>query len=189
MLLVDLPIEPSRGQSVSCSGSSRRNIRSLTIKQGLDLQGGTQILLEAKPSEGQTVTAEDMQTAKTIVERRVNGLGVTEPLVQLQGENRIIVELPGIDNPDQAVQTLKSTGQLEFVEIGPSDKLALSEHRSRASTCAPRTTTARLIEATLGKTEHPYPDKVFRTIMTGRDLKDAPDCRGSVRRARTSASS
>ena len=50
----------------------------------------------------------------------MNGLGVTEPLVQLQGENRIIVELPGIDNPDQAVQTLKSTGQLEFVEIGSS---------------------------------------------------------------------
>ena len=40
------------------------------------------------------------QAAKTIVERRVNGLGVTEPLVQLQGENRIIVELPGISNPE-----------------------------------------------------------------------------------------
>ena len=78
------------------------------------------MLLQAKPTSGQRVTAEDMETAKVIVDRRVNGLGVTEPLVQLQGENRIIVELPGVDNPDQAVQTLKNTGQLEFVEIGSS---------------------------------------------------------------------
>ena len=91
--------------------------RDMQFKQGLDLQGGTQVLLEAKPPAGQTVTAEDMAAARAIVERRVNGLGVTEPLVQQQGENRIIVELPGISNPEAAVETLRSTGQLEFVEI------------------------------------------------------------------------
>ena len=120
VLWIDLPIGHPRWAKQALFWQQPPEYRNLTIKQGLDLQGGTQILLEAKPAEGQTVTAADMQTAKTIVERRVNGLGVSEPLVQLQGENRLIVELPGINNPDQAVQTLKSTGQFEFVEIGPS---------------------------------------------------------------------
>jgi preprotein translocase subunit SecD len=59
-----------------------------------------------------------MNTARLIVENRVNALGVTEPLVQRQGANRIVVELPGIQNPDEAVATLKETGLLEFVDAG-----------------------------------------------------------------------
>jgi protein-export membrane protein SecD len=141
--------------------------RDLTFKEGLDLQGGTQVLLEAKPPVGQTVTAEDMQAAKTIVERRVNGLGVTEPLVQLQGENRIIVELPGINNPEAAVQTLKSTGQLEFIEIPDGTTVKQGDYI--------RTTNNQAVPdpAELGKVNNPYPDKVFTTIMTGRDLNTA----------------
>ena len=146
--------------------------RSLDFKQGLDLRGGTQVLLQAKPSTTQNVTAADMEAAKAIVDRRVNALGLTEPLVQIQGENRIIVELPGVDNPDQAVQTLKNTGQLEFVEIGssvnsPYPKIGQGVYVR--TTNNDRTPT----QEELGKTEHPYPDVVFKTIMTGRDLKDA----------------
>jgi preprotein translocase subunit SecD len=138
----------------------------LQIKQGLDLQGGTQILLQAAPAPGQNVTPDDMNAAKTIVERRVNGLGVTEPHIQSQGSNRIIVELPGISNPDAAVQTLKSTGQLEFVEIGDRDpKIVDGVYlRTTNSPNPPNKDTQAKITA-------PYPDKVYRTIMTGRDLK------------------
>ena len=64
-----------------------------------------------------------MTVARDIVENRVNGLGVTEPLVQRQGANRIVVELPGVTDPQQAIDTLKQTGLLEFVDIG---SLALS---------------------------------------------------------------
>src|SRR5690606_211768 len=85
------------------------------FKLGLDLQGGTQVLLEADLAEGQTLNEGAMVAAKTIVENRVNGLGVSEAVVQAQGTNRLIVELPGIDDPNQAVETLRSTGQLEFV--------------------------------------------------------------------------
>jgi protein-export membrane protein SecD len=141
--------------------------RDLTIKQGLDLQGGTQVLLEAKPPVGQTVTSEDMAAAKTIVERRVNGLGVTEPLVQLQGTNRIIVELPGIDNPEAAVQTLRSTGQLEFVEIPDGTSVTQGDYvRTTNNPDAPDA-------AKLGTMPNPHPDQVFTTIMTGRDLQTA----------------
>lgn len=138
----------------------------LQIKQGLDLQGGTQILLQAAPAPGQNVTPDDMNAAKTIVERRVNGLGVTEPTIQSQGSNRIIVELPGISNPDAAVQTLKSTGQLEFVEIGdPDPKIVDGVYLRTTNSPNPPN------KVTQAKVTDPYPDKVYRTIMTGRDLK------------------
>ncbi len=146
--------------------------RSLEFKQGLDLRGGTQVLLQAKPAAGQRITGADMEAARVIVERRVNALGLTEPLVQIQGENRIIVEMPGVDNPDQAVQTLKNTGQLEFVEIGPSVN---SPYPRIEQGSYVRTTNNDRVptEAELGKTAHPYPDVVFKTVMTGRELKNA----------------
>ena len=59
-----------------------------------------------------------MQTVKSIVENRVNALGVTEPQVQIQGSNRILVELPGIKNPEDAIRSLGQTGELEFIDAG-----------------------------------------------------------------------
>lgn len=91
---------------------------NLSVHEGLDLQGGLQVLLEADLAPGQTVTGDQMNTARNIIENRVNGLGVTEPLVQRQGSSRILVELPGIDNPDAAIGTLRQTGLLEFVDVG-----------------------------------------------------------------------
>ncbi|WP_324717563.1 protein translocase subunit SecD [Carboxydochorda subterranea] len=85
------------------------------FRLGLDLQGGTHVVLEAEPSPGiGTVDDQTMQRALAIVERRVNGLGIAEPIVQRQGQRRIIVELPGIDNPQQAIQTIGKTALLEF---------------------------------------------------------------------------
>jgi len=92
--------------------------RNLELKQGLDLQGGLQVLLEADIPEGEELPEGALEAAKGIVENRVNGLGVTEPLIQIQRPRRIIVELPGIEDPDQAIATLKSTGLLEFIEAG-----------------------------------------------------------------------
>lgn len=96
--------------------------RDIYIHQGLDLQGGLQVLLEADVTADQAASfdARTMEAARVVVENRVNGLGVTEPVVQLQGERRIIVELPGIQNPEQAIATLRETGLLEFVEAGRS---------------------------------------------------------------------
>lgn len=171
-LWIDLPIEHPSWAKQALFWQQPPEFRDLKIKQGLDLQGGTQILLEAKPVVGQVVTLADLEAAKTIVERRVNALGVTEPLVQLQGENRIIVELPGINNPDQAVQTLKSTGQLEFVEIGPAES---SPYPEIAQGVYVRTTGNDRVPTAeeLGKTKFPYPDVVFKTILTGRELSTA----------------
>lgn len=91
--------------------------RNIETRYGLDLQGGVQALLEADLPEGSEVPQEKMNTAVTIVENRVNGLGVNEPLVQLAGDRRIVVELPGEENPEEAISTIKETGLLEFVHM------------------------------------------------------------------------
>ncbi|MBK8051484.1 MAG: hypothetical protein IPK16_32975 [Anaerolineales bacterium] len=89
------------------------------LKLGLDLQGGTQVMLEADVLAGAAAPdSGSMDTAKRIVENRVNGLGVAEAVVQKQGETRIIAELPGVKDADRAIDTIRSTGQLEFVDPG-----------------------------------------------------------------------
>lgn len=90
----------------------------IKIVQGLDLQGGLEVLLQAVPAEGQTVTGDAIQAARIIVEQRINGLGVSEPLVQQVGADRIAVQLPGVQDPDLAIQTFGQTGLLEFVDTG-----------------------------------------------------------------------
>ncbi|MCZ7668915.1 MAG: hypothetical protein M5U34_17815 [Chloroflexi bacterium] len=60
------------------------------IRRGLDLQGGLQVLLEAALPEDQAVTADQMNAARQIIDQRVNALGVTEPVVQVEGERRIV---------------------------------------------------------------------------------------------------
>lgn len=94
--------------------------REVGLRQGLDLQGGVQVLLEADVPPDQEVDSEDMKVARSIIENRVNSLGVTEPVVQLQGERRIIVEVPGIQDPDEAIQTIQATALLEFVSADPT---------------------------------------------------------------------
>lgn len=87
--------------------------RDVTPRLGLDLQGGIQVVLRA---ENPDVSPEEMQTAAGVIERRVNALGVGETVVQQLGDERIAVELPGVDDPEQAIETLRGTGQLEFID-------------------------------------------------------------------------
>lgn len=95
-----------------------KGMRDIAIRYGLDLRGGLKVLLAADAQEGQQVDAAAMETARQIVENRVNGLGLTEPVVQAQGERRIVVELPGIEDPELAVETIRGTALLEFVDAG-----------------------------------------------------------------------
>jgi protein-export membrane protein SecD len=87
-------------------------------RRGLDLQGGLRVVLASDLPGGQVPNDDQMETAKLIIERRVNGLGVSEPVVQRVGTDKILVELPGVADPDQAVEAFGSTGLLEFVDAG-----------------------------------------------------------------------
>ena len=166
-LFVALPIDhPAWLEEGLAPGvDTQRDIRDLTL--GLDLKGGTQVLLEAEINEDQPLPEDALNSAKIIVEQRVNGLGLAEPTVQLQGERRMIVELPGVKNPEQAIETIRSTGQLEFVNLGgfpvrpdhfinttnrPNAVAALQEAMA-AGEAAPQAV--------------PFPEELFETIMTG----------------------
>ena len=83
-----------------------------SIRQGLDLQGGTHVVLEAVDTPEAQVNDDAMQRVVKIMEKRVNELGLTEPLIQRQGERRIIIELPGIKDPDSAIKTIGKTAIL-----------------------------------------------------------------------------
>jgi preprotein translocase subunit SecD len=87
---------------------------------GLDLQGGLRVTLEVVPQEGQEVSEEDLELTRDIIERRVAGIGVTEPQVRSEiagdGSRRITVEVPGVSDQDQVRDLVGSTGQLQFID-------------------------------------------------------------------------
>ena len=85
-----------------------------SIRQGLDLQGGTHVVLEAEDTPEAQVNDDAMQRVVKIMEKRVNELGLTEPVIQRQGERRVIIELAGIKDPDKAIQVIGKTAMLEF---------------------------------------------------------------------------
>ena len=85
-----------------------------SIRQGLDLQGGTHVVLEAEDTAIAKVDDDAMRRVVSIMERRINELGLTEPIVQREGERRVIIELAGIKDPDKAIATIGKTAMLEF---------------------------------------------------------------------------
>jgi len=89
--------------------------RNVSPQLGLDLRGGLQVLLEADLPATTPVDAESMQIARTIMENRTNALGVSENVLQVAGERRIVGEFPGLENTDAVLATIQQTGLLEFV--------------------------------------------------------------------------
>ncbi|HAL62522.1 MAG TPA: protein translocase subunit SecD [Chloroflexi bacterium] len=162
--------------------------REIEVHQGLDLQGGMQVLLEADVPPDEPVDRQAVAAAKAIIEKRVDGLGVSEPLIQLQGTRRIIVELPGLKNPEEAIAAFGKTGLLEFIHAGkiylpPGSLVQTTEEVAGSSLEATPTAT---VEATPTLTATPSEadteplaptplpqERVFETIMTGRNLKSA----------------
>jgi preprotein translocase subunit SecD len=139
--------------------------KEIKTQLGLDLVGGVQALLEADLPEDAEISQENLQTARRIIEDRVNGLGVSEAVVQIAGDRRILVELPGQQDPDQALSTIKETALLEFVDFGD---LSVQE--------------ASILYNTKIKTDYQTSDvedpstsspnePVFHTVITGASIK------------------
>jgi preprotein translocase subunit SecD len=175
--------------------------KDIRVHEGLDLQGGLQVLLQADVPDCASVPSDSMDAAKAIVENRINGLGVVEPLVQRSGACRIIVQLPGISNPDEAIKTFGGTGLLEFIDAGdtpltegqivqttgPSTVVVPGQPTPTPAPVTPTATPAptAVITSTAGVTSTegvtsttPLTSTtpittVYRTIMTGKDLQSA----------------
>jgi len=167
--------------------------KEIKVHEGLDLQGGLQVLLQADVLDCNSVSSESMDSAKAIVENRINSLGVVEPLIQKSGTCRLVVQLPGINNPDAAIRTFGGTGLLEFIDAGdlPLNEGQLVQTTGIASvvlpgqptpTAAPATPTVAPtatvtptngVTTTVPATPTAPVGPVFRTVMTGRELQSA----------------
>ena len=128
-LLVDFVPRLALPDSQSPDGSWR----PLVTKLGLDLSGGLRVEYQALPVDGISPTPQNMSVIKDIVERRVNQTGVSEPVVTTQGNDRIVVEMPGVTDPEAIRRLVGQTGRLDFVPLGstqatPDQVLDLTQH-------------------------------------------------------------
>jgi preprotein translocase subunit SecD len=95
--------------------------QKLETKLGLDLQGGFEIKYGAvTPAGASAPTSAQMETIRSIMERRVNSTGVSEPIVETVGNNEILVQVPGATDPSAIEKLVGQTGQLEFVLLPPA---------------------------------------------------------------------
>lgn len=140
--------------------------REIKTQLGLDLVGGVQALMEADLPADVEVTQENMQTARQIIENRVNGLGVSEAVVQLAGDRRILVELPGQTDPEGALSTIKDTALLEFVDFGD---LSAQEVSLRINTIIQ--TDYKISDEEIESLNSSSSDPIFHTVMTGAAIK------------------
>ncbi|MEH2191623.1 MAG: protein translocase subunit SecD [Nostoc sp.] len=101
-------------------------IATIPIPLGLDLRGGSQLTIQVKPSpEIPKITERELEGVKKVVEGRINGLGVSEPVIQTVSSDKILVQLPGVNDPEQAERVLGGTAQLEFRTQKPNTETQL----------------------------------------------------------------
>ena len=137
--------------------------KSVKPRLGLDLQGGLQVLLEADLPADTAVDAEAMSTARDIIENRTNALGVSENIIQLAGDRRIVGEFPGAEDANAILDIIQQTGLLEFVDTGdyrPEEGTLLQTDFSIGASTE--------ISTPADGTE---PQTIYHTIMTGEDLR------------------
>ncbi|MDV3352837.1 protein translocase subunit SecD [Leptolyngbyaceae cyanobacterium CCMR0082] len=90
-------------------------IVQLPTQLGLDLRGGSQLTLQVLTNEQVTQISErELEAVQRVIENRVNGLGVSEAIVQSSGQDQLLIQLPGVSDPAQAQRVLGGTAQLEF---------------------------------------------------------------------------
>jgi preprotein translocase subunit SecD len=144
--------------------------RSLDVVLGLDLQGGLQVMLEVP--EGFEATAQDLEVARQILENRSNGLGVSEVIFQVAGSRRILGEFPGLTDTSEVIDVLKTTGQLEFVDLGDYP-LNIGTIVQTDSGGAPTTTEPAdgTEETPAAETDTEEPT-IYHTVITGDQLKN-----------------
>ncbi|MET7694734.1 protein translocase subunit SecD [Streptomyces sp. NPDC005483] len=129
---------PKRGRSASAQSKPGRTLALILIaivaltggmflsghttpRLGIDLAGGTSITLEAKADQGSAINKANMDTAVDIMNRRVNGLGVSEAEVQTQGDRNIIVNIPKGTNSKEASDQVGTTAKLYFRPVLAQD--------------------------------------------------------------------
>ncbi|MGH2720514.1 MAG: protein translocase subunit SecD, partial [Actinomycetota bacterium] len=142
---------------------------------GLDLRGGTQIVLEAKDAPGQPADDDAVERALEVLRRRVDALGVSEPSLQRSGARRIIIELPGVTDPQEAVDVIGRTAQLAFRPVlGPGGSPA-AEGADPAATPGPDAEGAETVPDEDGAPIRVGPVAVTGDAVRGAEAKIDPE--------------
>ncbi len=146
----------------------------IPFTKGLDIQGGTRLVLQVEPGKGSVSPEEALSGVMAVIRNRIDGLGVAEPIIQRKGDSQVIVELPGIKDPDHAIKILGETALLEFVEAewAPSDEKLLTAEKIRALYGE----SARLAKVEDEKNGQAASERMIvlkNTVLTGADLKGA----------------
>ena len=100
-------------------GDPNGGSRTVETKLGLDLVGGLRVIYSLQPVGDRLPNAGALSTTKSIIENRINTTGVAEPVVQTEGVDRVVVELPNAKNPEEIRALLVQTGKLDFVPLPP----------------------------------------------------------------------
>jgi preprotein translocase subunit SecD len=172
--------------------------RDTTTRLGLDLQGGLQLVFQAEPLGTEPLSSEQLEAARNVLEERANGTGAAEPIVQTAEGNRILVELPGISNLEDARSVIQETAFLEIVDGGstaqtegtlictslgkPRPEQVRAGQSAPTPTAAATATAAATVTGTVGTTptaaataaagssgEFDCP-ATYNTIVTGNDI-------------------
>ncbi|HEY9672594.1 MAG TPA: protein translocase subunit SecD [Waterburya sp.] len=155
----------------------------IPIRLGLDLQGGAQLTIQVKTTKDvKQITPQELEAVLSVVEGRVNGLGVSEPVVQTVGSDQILVQLPGVNDPQEAERVLGGTAQLEFRKQKPGTEAQLPiELQVRAGLVQKqaelrKTGDANAIaenQAALARSNEAIAQLFEPINLTGKNLKDA----------------
>ncbi|MDI6731429.1 MAG: protein translocase subunit SecD [Candidatus Margulisbacteria bacterium] len=146
----------------------------MPLNLGLDLQGGTRLVFEGQETDKVKVNDDSMAGAVAVIRNRIDALGVTEPVIQRKGAKQIVVELPGIKDPDHALSVIGDTALLEFIEAewAPADESKLTPAKLKAF-YGPEARLAKVETARNGGPVDSRPIILKRTALTGSLLKGA----------------
>jgi preprotein translocase subunit SecD len=102
-------------------------LASFPLQLGLDLKGGSQLTLQVMPAGAiTTVKPEQLEAVKDVLDRRINGLGVAESTLQTVGDDQLVLQLPGEQDPSRAAKVLGTTALLEFRAQKPGTEQQMS---------------------------------------------------------------
>ena len=104
-------------QKINLNNFERGSDNILGLSLGLDLQGGSHLIYQAfNPETGSSegITSDQMESLSKTIERRINSSGLGEPIIQIFGEDRLLIQLPGIKDPGRAKSLIGETARLEF---------------------------------------------------------------------------
>ncbi|MFC1559783.1 protein translocase subunit SecD [Candidatus Margulisiibacteriota bacterium] len=147
-------------------------IYQMPITLGLDLQGGTRLVLEARETKSVKVTEDAVAGALAVIRNRIDALGVTEPLITRKGRSQIIIELPGVKDPERAIRLIGETALLEFKEAewAPGDESVLPPKKVKEF--YGEDAYLEIVKEYRGtKLIRQRPIILKKTILTGADLK------------------